>query len=171
MTAATATGVGPSSRQSSRCTSLPHNLDYIFSAAPDWQPIFPTSVMSVIVPRTNATYGGTAPMQRAPADSLAVDRTPIHSLLERIVRVWALENDGADRLATLLDSDAAAASNLATATDLLVHYLKQDRIAGVVRRPVPEIDGATLLDVLFSGDSHQVLNVCQEMFRFDNVHT
>lgn len=74
-------------------------------------------------------------------------------------------------MATLVDSDAAAASNLATATDLLVHYLKQDRIAGVVRRPVPEIDGATLLDVLFSGDSHQVLNVCQEMFRFDNVHT
>ena len=62
------------------------------------------------------------------------------------------------------------ASNLATATDLLVHYLKQDRIAGVVRRPVPAIGGATLLDLLLKGNSEKILEVCQDMFRFDDVY-
>lgn len=93
-----------------------------------------------------------------------------HSSLDRIVRVWALEGDGAERLAIRCDEDPDVASNLATATDLLVRYLKQDRIAGVVRRPVPKTDGVTLLDLLLEGNSERVLKVCQDMFRFDEVY-
>ncbi len=70
----------------------------------------------------------------------------------------------------LCDRDAATASNLATATDMLVHYLKQDRIPGVVRRPIPAIDGTTLLELLLKGDSAGVMKVCQDMFRFDNMY-
>lgn len=97
-------------------------------------------------------------------------RGRIHSSLDRIVRVWALEGDGAEHLAIRCDEDPAVAANLATATDLLVRYLKQDRIADVVRRPVPKTDGVTLLDLLLEGDSERVLQVCQDMFRFDDVY-
>lgn len=92
------------------------------------------------------------------------------SSFDRIVRVWALEGDGAERLAILCDEDPDVAANLAAATDLLVRYLKQDRIADVVRRPAPGTDGVTLLDLLLEGDSERVLQVCQDMFRFDEVY-
>ena len=62
-----------------------------------------------------------------------------------------------------------AVSDLAAATDLLVRYLEQDRIPAVVRRPIPAIDGASLVDLLERGDTGAVLAACRDMFRFDRV--
>ena len=46
---------------------------------------------------------------------------------------------------------AQAVSDLAAATDLLVHYLKRDRIPAVVRRPIHALEDASLLDLAGAG--------------------
>ncbi len=65
---------------------------------------------------------------------------------------------------------AGAVADLAAATDLLVHHLKRDRIPAVVRRPIPALDGVSLVDLLARGDTRAVLAACRDMFRFDRVH-
>ena len=65
---------------------------------------------------------------------------------------------------------AGAVADLAAATDLLVHHLKRDRIPAVVRRPIPVLDGASLVDLLGRGDARTVLAACRDMFRFDRIH-
>lgn len=62
-----------------------------------------------------------------------------------------------------------AASDLAAATDLLVRHLKRDRIPAVVRRPIPALDGLSLMDLLVQGDTPVLLAVCRDMFRFERV--
>ena len=64
---------------------------------------------------------------------------------------------------------AAAIADLAAATDLLVHYLKRDRISAVVRRPVPALDGASLLDLIARGETQTLLLTCRAMFDFERV--
>ena len=64
---------------------------------------------------------------------------------------------------------ADAVANVAVATDLLVRYIKRDRIPAVVRRPIPAVDGVSLLDLLARGDSGAVLAACRDMFRFDRA--
>ena len=63
-----------------------------------------------------------------------------------------------------------AAADLAAATDLLVHYLKRDRIPAVVRRPIPSLGGVSLMDLLARGDTQSVLAACRDMFRFERAH-
>ena len=60
-------------------------------------------------------------------------------------------------------------SDLAAATDLLVHYLKRDRIPAAVRRPIPALDGVSLLELLAAGDTRGVLAVCREMFAVERI--
>ena len=43
---------------------------------------------------------------------------------------------------------AGAVADLAAATDLLVRHLKRDRIPAVVRRPIPALDGVSLVELL-----------------------
>ena len=64
-----------------------------------------------------------------------------------------------------------AVRNLAMATDLLVRHIKRDRIPVVVRRPIPAVDGVSLLDLLARGDSGAVLAACRDMFRFDRAQS
>ena len=64
---------------------------------------------------------------------------------------------------------AASLAALAAATDLLLRHLKRDRIPAVVRRPIPALDGASLVDLLGRGDTGAVLSACRDMFRFDQV--
>lgn len=61
---------------------------------------------------------------------------------------------------------AAMAADLAGATDLLVRYLKRDRIPAVVRRPIAAHSDATLLELLARDGSTAVLEVCRQMFDF-----
>ena len=63
-----------------------------------------------------------------------------------------------------------AISDLAAATDMLVHFLKRDRIPAVVRRPIHALEEASLIDLLARGDTRTLLTTCRDMFRFERVH-
>lgn len=65
---------------------------------------------------------------------------------------------------------AVAVADLKAATDLLERYLKRDRIPAVVRRPVPKLDGGSLLDLVGRGDTKRLLSACREMFDFERAH-
>jgi hypothetical protein len=71
---------------------------------------------------------------------------------------WLAQGPPADRLMTVAD--------LAAATDLLVHYLKADRIPAAVRRKAERLDGRSLVDLVGEGESHDVLEACRAMFDF-----
>ena len=64
---------------------------------------------------------------------------------------------------------ASAISDLAAATDLLVRYIKRDRIPAVVRRPIRVLDEASLMDLLARGDTGTLLSACRAMFRFEQA--
>ncbi|MGI8875011.1 MAG: hypothetical protein ACR2KP_11915 [Egibacteraceae bacterium] len=104
--------------------------------------------------------------------------------LERILRVWDLSQSAAGRLfgvtrqaiAKWLQDGvpidrAEQISNLAAATDLLVHYLKRDRIPAVVRRPAPGLGGQSLIELWAAGDTGRLLQVCRDLFAFGDAHT
>ena len=63
-----------------------------------------------------------------------------------------------------------AIADLAAATDILVRYLKRDRIRAVVRRPSRALDGDSLTNLLERGDTRGVLSACRDMFRFERAH-
>lgn len=65
---------------------------------------------------------------------------------------------------------AVAVADLKAATDLLERYLKRDRIPAVVRRPIPRLEGVSLLDLLSRGETNQVLSACRAMFDFERAH-
>jgi transcriptional regulator with XRE-family HTH domain len=103
--------------------------------------------------------------------------------LRRFLRVWGLSaSEGArlfgvsrqsmskwltrgipvDRLETVAE--------LAAATDLLVRYLKFDRIPATVRRRADWLGDSSLLDLVAAGDSAGALEACREMFDFSAIH-
>ena len=63
-----------------------------------------------------------------------------------------------------------AVADLAAATDLLVRYLRRDRIPAVVRRPAAALGGRSLVDLVGSGKTHEALAGCRAMFDFADVH-
>lgn len=65
---------------------------------------------------------------------------------------------------------AQAVSDLTAASDLLVRYLKRDRIPAVVRRPIRALDDVSLVDLLQRGDTRMLLAACRDMFRFERTH-
>lgn len=103
--------------------------------------------------------------------------------LERVVRLWGLSrkelgelfgvsrqavskwiSDGvpADRTEQVADVEAI--------TDLLDRYLKRDRIAAVVRRRAPRLDGSSLIELVSAGRSGDALRLTREMFAFTDAH-
>ena len=89
----------------------------------------------------------------------------------RTIQVWGLSRIEEDRVVERMQqSRIEALLELQAATDLLVHYLRRDRIPVVVRRPIKALDGVSLADLLAHGDTHAMLAACREMFRFENVH-
>ena len=64
-----------------------------------------------------------------------------------------------------------ATADLAAASDLLVRYIKRERIPAVVRRPIPALDGVSLLDLLERGRTGELLKTCRDMFDFERVQT
>lgn len=66
-------------------------------------------------------------------------------------------------------TQVAAFADLAAANDLLVHYLKADRIAAVVRRPISALDGLSLLDLISTGRTSELPALCARMFQFSDV--
>jgi len=122
--------------------------------------------------------------ERAWLDSFAeyLDRRRAGHALARVQDVWGLSQAdsarffGVSRQAVgkwlsqgVPAERAEAIANLAAATDLLVRYLKRDRIPAVVRRSIPAIGGSSLLDLLAKNDTAQVLTACRDMFAFEDV--
>ena len=117
------------------------------------------------------------------AFAASLDRRRTCRSLARTIEVWGLSQAEAARLFGVsrqaigkwlnrgvpLDR-AEAVSDLAAATDMLVRYLKRDRIPAVVRRPVPALGGVSLIDLLARGDTRTVLAICRDMFRFDRTN-
>ena len=68
------------------------------------------------------------------------------------------------------ENRVVAVADLMNATKLLEHYVKRDRIPAVVRRPIPRLDGVSLLDLLSRGETNQVLSACRDMFDFERAH-
>lgn len=61
-------------------------------------------------------------------------------------------------------------ANLSAATDVLLHYLKANRIPAVVRRPADLLGGKSLMDLYSERDTVGILEACRSMFRFEDVH-
>ena len=110
------------------------------------------------------------------------DRQRSGASLNRSLSVWGLSQSEAARLLGIsrqaigkwLGRGAPAdrlemVGDLAAATDILVHYLKRDRIPAVVRRPIPARGGITLIDLFAGGDSRDLLRTVREMFEFERA--
>ncbi|NJN51866.1 MAG: hypothetical protein HC809_08940 [Gammaproteobacteria bacterium] len=122
--------------------------------------------------------------ERAWLDAFAesLDRKRAAHALARTLEVWGLSQADAARLfgvsrqavgkwleAGVPSERTQVVADLAAATDLLVRYLKRDRVSAVVRRAIAARGGASLLDLLAQGESTELLAVCREMFAFENV--
>ncbi|MGM0575328.1 MAG: hypothetical protein ACQEXJ_06330 [Myxococcota bacterium] len=62
-----------------------------------------------------------------------------------------------------------AVADLSAATDLLVRYLKRERIPAVVRREASALGGRSLLDLLQAGETRGILEAVRAMFGFEAV--
>lgn len=64
-----------------------------------------------------------------------------------------------------------AIADLAATSDLLVRYIKRERIPAVVRRGIPALGGASLLELLKQGRTSELLKSSQDMFDFEAMQT
>ncbi|MEM7091803.1 MAG: helix-turn-helix transcriptional regulator [Actinomycetota bacterium] len=66
---------------------------------------------------------------------------------------------------TRLPSDREVmVANLAAATDVLVHYVRRERIPAVVRRQAPGLENRSLVDLIAGDETAQLLRVTRQMF-------
>lgn len=113
----------------------------------------------------------------------ALERQRGREDLERILDVWGLSQADAGRLfgvsrqavgkwlsAGIPEDRLLAVADLAGATDLLVRYLRRERIPAVVRRPAAALDGRSLMDLLAAGRTRELLEACRSMFAFTDAH-
>jgi len=91
----------------------------------------------------------------------------------RTMKVWGLTPRQVENtFGALQGTDVpCAVSDLTAATDLLVRYLKADRIPVVVRKPIPARGGESLMSLLTQGDTTTLLTTCGDMFRFERVQS
>lgn len=117
------------------------------------------------------------------AFSARLDRRRSGEALHRILNVWDLNQSDAARLFGVsrqavskwfeqgVPADrAGTVADLAAATDTLVRHLKRDRIPAIVRRAAPALGGASLLDLVYAGETRRALDACRAMFAFGEVH-
>jgi len=113
----------------------------------------------------------------------SLDQRRAHADLDRILAVWDLsQTDAADlfhvtrqavskwRAQGVPTSRIEAVTDLSAATDILVRYLKRDRIPAVVRRPSARLSGLSLLELVAAGRPRDVLLACRRMFQFGDAH-
>lgn len=112
-----------------------------------------------------------------------LDRRLATDQLARAMTLWKLSRSELGRLFGVsrqgvtkwLDEGVPAerveqVADLTAMTDLLVRYLKRDRIAAVVRRAAPNLGGVSLLDLVAAGRSDKALAATQQMFAFGDAH-
>ena len=113
-----------------------------------------------------------------------LDRRRTGQSLARTLEIWGLSQAEAARLLGVSrqaiskwthqgipSKRARTISDLAAASDLLVRYLKRDRIPAVVRRPIQALDGVSLVELLQRGDTQMLLATCRDMFQFERTQT
>jgi predicted transcriptional regulator len=111
----------------------------------------------------------------------ALDRRLAAESLGRVLATWGLSQAEAARLFGVSRQAVAkwlaggvptdrsvAVADLAAATDLLVRYLRRDRIPAVVRRAAPATGGRSLLDVA-GEEPRAALDAVRAMFDFARV--
>lgn len=112
-----------------------------------------------------------------------LDRRRAAADLDRIMAMWGLSAAelaaafGVSRQALTrwrragVPADRAeAVAAMSRATDLLGHYLKRERIPAVVRRPAPNLDGLSLLELARAGRHDEVATACRAMFDVTAAH-
>lgn len=117
------------------------------------------------------------------AFAAALDQRRAGRQLSRVLTVWGLSQSeaaalfGVSRQALskwlqrgVPSERVGVVADLAAATDLLVRYLKRDRIPAVVRREAPALDGSSLVQYVAQGRSPDVLTACRTMFDFSGAH-
>jgi len=113
-----------------------------------------------------------------------LDRMRAGEALARVLQVWGLSQSAAGRLfgvsrqavskwlaAGVPEERVESVADLAAATDLLVRYLKRDRIPAVVRRQAAALGGRSLLELVEAGQTRQVLAACRDMFAFERAQS
>jgi len=135
-------------------------------------------IASVRLPRTNDHFGShaaatgwhwTSPTNYKPPVGIHDTHfNPDGHVYNFTIEAWALEPGEASRVLKL-STDPTRASDIAKATDLLMHYIRSEKIPDVVRRPAKILGGRALIDLLSNGDTEALLYACQEMFRFEDV--
>ena len=114
------------------------------------------------------------------ADEL--DRRRSAADLRRVLEAWSLSQSDAARLfgvsrqavakwmrVGVPPERVAAAADLAAATDVLVHYLRRDRIPAVVRRPSAALGGQSLMQMA-AADPASALQAVRNIFDFSRLH-
>jgi predicted XRE-type DNA-binding protein len=114
------------------------------------------------------------------ADEL--DRRRGAAELSRVLEAWALSQADAARLFGVSRQAvakwvrmgvpaerAAVVADLGAATDMLVRYLRRDRIPAVVRRPSAVLGGRSLVQMAATEPASVTVAV-REMFDFSRVH-
>ena len=114
--------------------------------------------------------------------SAVLDRRRAGQGLGRILDAWGLSQSQAARLFGVTRQAvgkwlargvpaerAEALADLAAATDLLVRYVKRDRIPGVVRHRAAVLDGKSLIDLIAESRTRDALEACRSMFDFENA--
>lgn len=112
----------------------------------------------------------------------SLDRHRAGQSLARTLAVWDLNQSQAARLFGVSRQAlnkwlehgvpaerAEAIADLAAATDLLVRYLKRERIPAVVRRPAEALQDRSLLELLEAQETRALLEACRDMFQFDSA--
>jgi DNA-binding transcriptional regulator YdaS (Cro superfamily) len=102
--------------------------------------------------------------------------------LRRVLEIWSLSQGAAARLFGVsrqavakwmsggVPADrAGAVADLAAAADLMVHFLRRDRIPAVVRRSSAALGGLSLIQ-LAATDTAAALKATRQMFDFTRLH-
>lgn len=113
----------------------------------------------------------------------ALDRGRAGQELGRVLDVWGLSQSeaavlfGVSRQALskwlhrgVPAERITAVADLSAATDLLVRYLKRERIPAVVRRPAPALQGRSLIELVGAARTGDVLFACRAMFDVAGIH-
>jgi len=91
----------------------------------------------------------------------AADAARMFGVSRQAVGQWRAAGVPEDRLVMLADVSAA--------TDLLLRYVRADRIAAVVRRPAEVLSGSSLLDLALAGRTAEVRAAVAAMFDLRRV--
>jgi hypothetical protein len=127
-----------------------------------------------VVARSTDTHASQAWVGRFVGE---LDRMAEREAFGRVLDTWGISNAEAGRLFGvtrqaigkwrangLPEERRAAVGDLAAVTDLLVHYLKRERIPAVVRRRAERLGGCSMIDLVGERRTDDLLTLTRDMF-------